>query len=288
MYQLIFNPAAANGKSQKHLNLVVKLLDEKKVEYKIHTTSYPKHATEIAEKLIADGEKLIVAVGGDGTIAEVAKAVFGTDAALGIIPAGTGNDYKRAVGVPDEIEHSVDFLLNGKPTPCDALDCNGEVYLNIVSMGFDVEVAKRAEKYKIFGSASYTIAAIDRAFSAKGTKAKITIDGEVIEKEILLTAIGNGTHYGGGINSLPAADIQDGLLDICIADTTSPLNILKLLPKYSAGKHTDLDIIHIYKAEEIKIELFSQKLPINADGEILPSSDTLHVKILKGLINIIR
>ena len=288
MYHLIFNPTAGNGRSEKSLNIVENMLKQRGVEYTVHTTERPKHATEIAKKLIADGERLMVAVGGDGTIAEVAKAVFGTKAALGIIPAGTGNDYKRAVGIPDAVEESVEFLLKGKPTPCDALDCNGEVYLNIVSMGFDVEVAKRAEKYKFFGSASYTLAAIDRAFSAKGTKAKITIDGEVMKKEILLTAIGNGTHYGGGINSLPTADIQDGLLDICISDPTTPLNILKLLPKYSAGKHMDLDIIHIYKAKEIKIELEGQALPINADGEILPPSKILHVKILKGLINIIR
>lgn len=288
MYNLIFNPVAGHGRSRKHLNIVTSILDEKNVAYSVHQTKSPRHATEIAKQLIENGAKIIVVVGGDGTVAEVAKSVYGTDAALGVIPAGTGNDYRRAVGVPDEIAESVNFLLEGKPTPCDAIECNGEIYLNIVSIGFDVDVAERAARYKFFGSAAYTLAAIDRAFFAKSTYAEITIDGETINKHMLLAAIGNGSHYGGGMNSLPTADITDGLLDICLADATSPLNILKLLPKYIAGQHDELDIVHLYKAKEITIHLKDKQLPINADGEILPPTDTLHVKILKGLINIIR
>lgn len=288
MYNLIFNPVAGHGRSQKQLDAVIKILDDKGVEYSVHETNGPMHATEITKDLIEKGAKKIVAVGGDGTVAEVAKAIYGTDAALGIIPAGTGNDYRRAVGVPDEIDKSVEFLLKGKPTPCDALEVNGEVYLNIISMGFDVEVAKRANNYKIFGSAAYTLAAVDRALFAKNQYATITIDGKEIKKNILLVAIGNGSHYGGGMNSLPTADITDGLLDICVVDATTPLNILKVLPRYVAGTHMDMDIVSIYSAKEITIKLDDKQLPVNADGEILPETDTLHVKILEGLINVIR
>lgn len=288
MYDLIFNPVAGHGRSQKQLSEVKRIFDEKGVTYSVHETTAKGHATELTKSLIDKGAKLIVAIGGDGTVAEVAKAIYGTDAALGIIPAGTGNDYRRAVGIPDEIESSVEFLLEGKPTPCDALEVNGEIYLNIISMGFDVEVAKRASKYKMFGSAAYTLAAIDRALFAKNQYATITIDGEQIKKNMLLVAVGNGSHYGGGMNSLPTADITDGLLDICLVDATTPLNILKMLPKYVAGTHMDMDIVHIYSAKEIIIKLDDQQLPINADGEILPDTDTLHVKILKGLINVIR
>ncbi|MBN2878539.1 MAG: diacylglycerol kinase family lipid kinase [Clostridia bacterium] len=288
MYNLIFNPAAGHGRSQKQLDIVTEILDKKNIAYSVHKTEQPGHATEIAKALIAKGEKTIVAVGGDGTVAEVAKAVYGTGAALGIIPAGTGNDYRRAVGVPDEIEKSIDFILNGKPVACDAIECNGEVYLNIVSMGFDVEVVDRASKYKLFGSAAYTLAAIDRALFAKNLYANITIDGKTTRKNILLTAIGNGSHYGGGMNSLPTADITDGLLDICIIEATTSFKILSLLPKYMAGQHMDMDLVEMHKAKEITIELEDKALPINADGEILPPSKTLNVKILKGLINVIR
>jgi len=288
MYNLIFNPVAGHGRSQKQLDIVTGILDKKNVAYSVHKTEKPGHATEIAKTLIEQGEKLIIAVGGDGTVAEVAKAVYGTPAALGIIPAGTGNDYRRAVGVPDEIEKSIDFILSGKPVACDAIECNGEVYLNIVSMGFDVEVVDRAAKYKLFGSAAYTLAAIDRALFAKNLYANITIDGKTTRKNILLTAIGNGSHYGGGMNSLPTADITDGLLDICIIEATTSFKILSLLPKYMAGQHMDMDLVEMHKANEITIELEDKALPINADGEILPPSKTLHVKILKGLINVIR
>lgn len=288
MYDLIFNPVAGHGRSQKQLDIVKEVFDKKDVEYAVHETIEAGHATKLTKALVDNGAKIIVVIGGDGTVAEVAKAIYGTDAALGIIPAGTGNDYRRAVGVPDEIEDSVEFLLEGKPTPCDALEVNGEIYLNIISMGFDVEVAKRANAYKIFGSASYTLAAIDRALFAKNQYATITIDGEQIKKNMLLVAVGNGSHYGGGMNSLPTADITDGLLDICLVDATTPLNILKMLPKYVAGTHMGMDIVNIYAAKEILIKLDDKKLPINADGEILPETDTLHVKIRKGLINVIR
>lgn len=288
MYDLIFNPVAGHGRSQKQLDIVVDIFQKKGIEYSVHQTTGTGHATELTKSLTDKGAKIIVAIGGDGTVAEVAKAIYGTDAALGIIPAGTGNDYRRAVGIPDEVETSVEFLLQGKPTPCDALEVNGEIYLNIISMGFDVEVAKRASKYKMFGSAAYTLAAIDRSLFAKNQYATITIDGKEIKKNMLLVAIGNGSHYGGGMNSLPTADITDGLLDICLVDATTPLNILKMLPKYVAGTHMDMDIVSIYSAKEILIKLDDQQLPINADGEILPETDTLHVKIRKGLINVIR
>ena len=208
----------------------------------------------MAAKLAQDGDvKAVVAVGGDGTVAEVASGLLGTGCPLGIIPAGTGNDYRRSLDITDDTISAVDIILENKQRKADTVKINGRTFLNIITVGFDVEVLKRAPKYKLFGEASYTMAAIDRAFFAKPNRAKIEIDGKSEEKEFLLFAAGCGAYYGGGINSLPGADPYDGLLDLCLIDNVSTFKILALLPKYKIGAHYDLSIAHFSRAENIKI-----------------------------------
>ncbi len=180
-------------------------MDKRNLQYEIHTTNAPGHATEIAGDLVTKGAETVVALGGDGTIAEIGMALIGTKTALGIIPAGTGNDYRKSFDIPDDIDDAVEYLVQGKSTPYDAFEVNGETYLNIASMGFDADVVRRASHYKIFGSAAYTLGAIEAAFFAKSHIAQITIDNQTFEKDMLLLAVGCGTHYGGGMNPLPNA-----------------------------------------------------------------------------------
>ena len=282
MYTFIVNPVAGNGKTIKCMDKVDEYLNHRQIPFEVVYTKEPGHATELAKKLGATGEvKAVVAVGGDGTVAEVAAGLLGTGCPLGIVPAGTGNDYRRSLDIPDDTVNALDTILSDKIKHADTVKINGRTFLNIVTVGFDVEVVRRATKYKLFGEASYTFAAIDRAFFAKQSRAKIIIDGKEEEKDFLLFAAGCGAYYGGGMNPLPGADPYDGLLDLCLIDKVSTLKILSLMPKYKIGAHSDLPMAHFSRAKNIKI-ISEMPLSVNADGDVLPPIHELEYQIEPG------
>lgn len=286
MYTFIVNPIAGRGKPKKCMENIEEYLNVLKIPFKVYYTNAPDHATEIAKELSGQDVKAVVAVGGDGTVAEVAAGLMDTDCPMGIIPAGTGNDYRRNFGIPDDIIGAVDVLLQENIKQVDTVTINGQTFLNIITVGFDVEVVKRAERYKVFGQMAYTLGAIEGAFWSKPNKAKFTIDDEEFEKEFLLFAAGCGAYYGGGMNPLPGANPFDGMLDFCMIDSVSSLKILKLLPKYKAGQHTDLEMAHFDRARRIVID--SEKpLTINADGDILPEQNRIEYQVVPNNLNVL-
>jgi YegS/Rv2252/BmrU family lipid kinase len=287
MYTFIVNPIAGGGKTIKCMDKVDEYLNHKHIPFEVIYTKEPGHATELASKLAKDNDtEAVIAVGGDGTVAEVAAGLLDTKCPMGILPGGTGNDYRRSFGIPNDIKDAVDIVLSGSQRLADTVKINGRTFLNIITVGFDVEVVRRAPFYGIFGAASYTFAAIDRAFFARPNRAEFTIDGKSEEKEFLLFAAGCGAYYGGGMNPLPGANPYDGLLDLCLIDKASTFKILSLLPKYKVGEHEELDIAHFSKAKHIKIVL-DKPLAINADGDILEPTSELEYQVVPSNLIII-
>ncbi len=287
MYKFIVNPAAGSGKTIKCMDKADEYLNHSKIPFEVVYTKEPGHATELAKHFAQNPDtKAVVAVGGDGTIAEVAAGLLDTDCAMGIIPGGTGNDYRRCFGISNDVKDAVDIILSGSARNADTVKINGNTFLNITTVGFDVEVVRRSQSYRMFGAASYTLAAIERAFFAKPNRAQITMDGVTEEKEFLLFAAGCGAYYGGGINALPGADPYDGMLDVCLIDNVSTFKILSLLPKYTEGQHTELSMAHFSKAKHIKI-VMDKPHAINADGDILEPTCELEYQVVQGNLKII-
>lgn len=287
MYSFIVNPIAGRGKPIKCMDTVSEYLNHLQIPFEMLYTKAPGHATDIAHALVAKQNiKAIIAVGGDGTVAEVAAGTMDTNCPIGIIPAGTGNDYRRTLDIPIDTLSALETILQDNIKKTDTVKINGRTFLNIVTVGFDVEVLKRAKFYSILGSASYYLAAIERAFWAKPNKTTFIIDGVKSEEEFLLFAAGCGAYYGGGMNPLPGADPFDGMLDLCIIDMISPLKILSLLPKYKIGAHKDMKIAHFSKAENIKI---TSEIPlaINADGEVLEPVNEVEYQIVPQNLKIL-
>ncbi len=287
MYTFIVNPVAGNGKPIKCMDKVDEYLNHKQIPFEVVYTKAPRHATDLAAELSQNSDvKAVIAVGGDGTVAEVAAGLLDTNCPLGIIPSGTGNDYRRSLEIPYDTINAIDTILANKQRRADTVKINGRTFLNIITVGFDVEVVKRAPKYKMFGSASYTLAAIDRAFFAKPNVAEFEIDGVKEKKEFLLFAAGCGAYYGGGMNPLPGANPYDGLLDLCLIDNVSTFKILSLLPKYKIGAHSDLKMTHFSRAKNIKI-VSEKPLSINADGEVLQQINMVEYQIVPGNLNVL-
>ena len=270
----IVNPAAGYGENSaiNSIDLIKEFCTSRNIDYKIDKTSYKGHATLLARQAVKSEIKYdaVVSVGGDGTLLEVANGLMGSDILLGILPAGTGNDFARALGIPSTIKESLGFLAKKKSRLVDVGKLENIFFVNVASVGFDAEIIRDILKFKKFipGRASYYIAALLKFFTFKFKEITINIDDEKINTKILLVAIANGTHYGGGMNVNPNGKLEDGYLDVIVVNSLPRYKIPFLMIKFIKGTYQDLPYVKTYKCREISIDSM-EKLVINADGDIL-------------------
>jgi len=237
MISIIFNPAAGNGNSRVIAQKAAQYLDKHSIAYEILETKAPGDATRLA-RAAAEYADIVVADGGDGTIREVVQGLVGTSTPLGILPGGRGNDFRRSIGVPNSVEEAMDLILNGQTCSMDLMEVNGEICVNIYSVGFDVIVADYSRKFRIFRSLSYYVAALYTCFAYRAGRIRIDLDGQILDNKYYLVCFGNGNQYGGGIKIMPNADNADGFLDVCVIENVSVLQVLRLLPYVTLGKHS--------------------------------------------------
>lgn len=284
----ILNPVAGTGFSLKAMEDLEAAMREKNVEYRVFRTERPGHGTELAAKLASDPEVLTVAsVGGDGTAGEVAAGLCGTDKPMGIIPAGTGNDFIKSVGIPNDPRRALDILLTCAPQPTDTGEVNGEFFLNVCGTGFDVTVLDyaEAEKAKHRGLTPYLLGLVKANFHYRSVRLKITDETGVTEGRFLVCTVANGRYIGGGIPICPAADPSDGLLDLVLVRHVPRRRIPLYLPGLMMGRDLTFRITTHRRVRSVTFE--GEKLRVNIDGEIR-TMDGAEFRIRPGSLRLIR
>ncbi len=270
MYYIIFNPTAGAGRSKKTLLVVEEYFKEQGRAYEIVQTQYVAHATVLAKDALGKGYEGIISVGGDGTLLEIAQALIDTDETLGVVPAGTGNDFKFALNVPQDTKEALDIIFAGNSKRIDVGMIGDEKYfLNIVGTGFDVDVIKNTNKVRRFltGGAAYYIGIVLSIFGYKNAKLQITMDGKTIERTALLIAVANGQCYGGGLFVNPGADITNGKLNFIVINRIAKYKILLELPKLQKAHPELVKELETFSCSEVTIK--SEKTHIfNVDGDI--------------------
>lgn len=219
MYQLIFNPTAGKKKAVKGLQTVCELLKARNVAFQVHQTAAIGDAEKIARRLTRAGADNLIVLGGDGTLHEVLNGI--EDPArckLGLIPLGTGNDFAEAMGLPMDVEEAVKIILNGEAKPVDYLKIGNRRCMNVAGLGMDVEVLEGCQRGKLKGKIKYLMSLIQCLFSYKGCALTLESEGKTQERNVLLSAVCNGTQFGGGIRVCPAAKIDDGKIDVVTVD----------------------------------------------------------------------
>lgn len=260
----IVNPASGNGKSKEIAEEIKKLLDNDGESYEMYYTNAPREAIDIAMKYSKKKDPhLIYNVGGDGTLFEVVNGISNSNNILGIIPAGTGNDFIKTINGDNEI------------TYVDLCRMNDYYFINIASVGIDAEIAHNKERmanYHIPKSMRYNASIIDTFFKFKYPRIKATIDDKVFEQDITILAICNGKYYGGGFKIAPNAIYNDGKFDIYLADKVSKLKIPGLLLKVIKGTHENSKCVHKLSGDKVIIHS-DKNLNCNLDGEIFSLRD---------------
>ena len=272
-YAFIVNPVAGTGFSLKTMHDLEKYLSGRGIEYRVFQTEKPGHATEMAAEMAGMSDiQAVVSVGGDGTAGEVAAGLAGTKKPMGIIPAGTGNDFIKSAGIPNDPVQALNLLLNGKGSPIDTGTVNERFFLNVCGTGFDVTVLDYAEgeKEKHRGLTPYFIGLIKAIFHYRSVSLSVKADTETENGRYLICSIANGCYIGGGIPICPRADIQDGFLDLVLIRNIRRWQIPFYLPGLMMSKALNFRITRHRKVKRVMIE--GSDLRINIDGDIVSMS----------------
>ena len=287
-YAFIVNPAAGCGFALTAMQKLEKKLRESGTEFRVFRTERPGHATQIAEELARQEDvRAVVSVGGDGTAGEVAAGLTGTGKAMGIIPAGTGNDFIKSAGIPNDPNKAMAKLLNGKPGKIDTGTVNEKFFLNVCGTGFDVTVLDYAEseKEKHRGLTPYLIGLFKAISHYRSVHLTLTADGKKAEGQYLICSIANGRYIGGGIPICPEADIGDRKLDLVLIKNVRRWQIPFYLPGLMMSRDLKFRITSHERVDTVLIE--GTDMRINIDGDIMPMSKA-EFRINPGSLLLIR
>lgn len=287
----ILNPVAGSGSAKSQLPKLEEMIRKNNIDADLVFTKRKGHASELSETYLEKGFRYIIGVGGDGTLNEIARPLIGkTGVVLGIIPAGTGNDFIQILGFPNRfVERDWDIFFQRNTISMDIGNVNGMIFLNGMGLGFDAQVA--AENYteqgevKEGGKNRYIWHIIKTLlFFREKRMAVITGNGSQ-ETDCFINTIAIGRRFAGGFLLTPKALANDGLLDVCSIKKLSLPERFKILLKVPEGKHINDRRINYYQTPGLKLE-FPEIVPFHVDGELY-FSDKFDVSLIPEGLNVI-
>lgn len=286
---IIINP---NAGSVADLETLSARLDELP-DAVVRQTEEAGDAERLAREAVRDGADLVVAAGGDGTLNEVVNGLaddFGK-VRLGLLPLGTGNDFARSIGVPDDLESALAVLEGGAERAVDVgratIGDTCRCFVNMSAGGFSGEVSERAGLAKDrWGPLAYMRAAIDALPELKGFLTRIEVNGaEILEMEASNVIVSNGRFVASGIPAAPRAVLDDGLFDVLIAPALTIPQLAVLVPQVLLGMHMDSELLLFRRATRVEIEC-DPPMAFNVDGELI-GEGTARFEILPRALQVI-
>ena len=286
-FQFIINPSAGRGEYKHTVRVIHEILTASGVRYEIRIPDFKGEATAIAKEA-AKRFDAVVAVGGDGTVNEVFKGVRDTEAALGVIPAGTGNGFATELGMPSDVAQACMTLLHADVKRIDVGRAGERFFVSTAGMGFDALISRAANK--IFGPLRgmwlyFSIGAL--AFvEYEAQILKIKLDSHEIEVAPLLVAVANTRRYGGTAIIAPDAKPDDGLFDICVIKNMGAIRLLRRLPGLFGGNHAGLPEVEIYKSQRVRIST-PYPIPMHVDGEPIGDHREMEFAVLPKALKVL-
>lgn len=271
--KFIINPAAGNGEAKNTINLIHSKLEDTGLQYSISISGYVGDVERISVEAVENGYTDIVAVGGDGTVLEAFNGLFNKNVNLGLIPAGTGNDFVKMININKDFEEAIDKIIEGNTKIIDIGVVNDTHFLNVVGMGIDGEIVKKTEQVKkiIKGSPAYIYSTFSTLINYKCKNVRIEIDGEVYNRKVYLVAVGNGKYFGGGMMVTPGAELDSENFEIVIINEMTRSKFAILFRKVFSGNHVHEDPVEVFYGKNVKITS-EDPLMVNADGNIIGES----------------
>lgn len=282
----IINPISGGKKKLKLPALIDSCLDKNKFNANFSFTEYVGHANEIAEEAANKNFDIIVAVGGDGTINEVAPTVMKFNKILGVIPFGSGNGLARFLHIPMDTKKAIQVINNLKVQVIDAAKLNDRYFFNMSGMGFDAHISTVFAGKKGRGLKGYVEMFLKEMNDYEPQTYLIEIDGEQFTRAAYVISIANSSQYGNNVHISPKSSLTDGLLDLCIVKPF-PLYKVAVLAYQMLRKTTDKsDMVEIIRGKNIKITR-NKEDSIHLDGEPFFMGKHLEIEVIPSALKII-
>lgn len=281
----IINPISGGKKKDGVPELINETIDAGVLEPVIAFSDGVAHARVIAGEAVGKFD-MVVAVGGDGTVNEVASAIVGTDTALGIVPFGSGNGLSRFLGIPMDTKEAIKNLAQGRTELIDSARINGQAFFNMAGMGFDAHISEIFSHGKKRGFISYIQSSIKEVMGYEPQNYHIEIDGAKYDYTAFMLSIANSSQYGNNVHISPKASLQDGLLDVCVIKPFPlwrfpEMSVRMLLKATESSKY-----VKIIRGKQIIIKR-EHTGPIHLDGEPQMAGTGVDINILPHSLKVI-
>jgi YegS/Rv2252/BmrU family lipid kinase len=276
---VIVNPAAGRGAGARLTQPIADCLHEHGLEFDLVTTTGAHHATRLTRDAVAQGRETVVSVGGDGTFNEVLNGLVQTrdeplGTALGLLPVGTGNDFAFGAGLPLDLWDACQVVAKGQMRSLDiglfrADNEEPRYFGNGIGIGFDAMATIESRKIKrLRGALLYLVAVIRTlAFYYDAPRITLCVDGEERSHPSLMISVMNGRRMGGGFYMTPTSEMDDGLLDLCVAGKVSRPKMIRFVPRFMRGTHTTDPDITMGQGQKV-IVVSESPWAAQLDGEI--------------------
>lgn len=297
MYLFIVNKISGNGRGMKVWRRVERLLREKQVSYDVVFSVSPIHAADLVREQVKENKvKVLVAIGGDGTVQSIINELVGYSIPLGIIPAGSGNDFARGLRIPLNIKKALEYLLTGTSKRIDIARVGNKCCITVVGIGIDGKIAQTVNDswYKKWfnfirlGHLTYVFSFVQVLLHYRPVKVTIKVDGrQSIFSNVWLIAVANFPNYAGGMMICPAACYTDGFFHICIVQGISRWELVRIFPNVFRGNHILHPAVTILQGKKVEVISDSPMLA-HGDGEMIgetPIEVTVHKEAIHVIYN---
>lgn len=283
----IVNPISGIGRQKKIEALLESNIDHSLLDYTVRYTERIHHGTELAKDAVEQGcFDAIVAVGGDGSVNDIVSGMVGSNIALGIIPCGSGNGLARNLKIPLTPAHAIEILNHYKVAEIDTIYLNDRVIASIAGIGFDARVARRMKQTKVRGLQAYAKIILTDYPTYKEHTYRLNIDGNEIERKAWFISFANSNQFGYNTAIAPLAQLDDGLIDVCIVDRIPLLHLPMTAPLLYLNHFELSQHVEYFKAHEVTVYNNDEKW-VNIDGEGERIGTELHFRNVRKSLKVL-
>ena len=264
--RFIINPKSGVGKHKNIVKYVEQYLDKTRFDYEIVFTEKAGHGTSLAKQAAEKDYYAVVVVGGDGSINEVGSSLIGKDTALAIIPTGSGNGFANHFKIPHDMKKALEVINAGKVITVDTMIADTKTIIGICGVGFDAHIAHEFANYGKRGFSSYIKVVLREFPKYKNQHYRMEVNGIIIEHKALLITFANASQFGNNAVINPQADVQDGVMEICILKPFSLWQFPRLVSSLFNNTIDRLSFMEVIKTDKVKL-LNNIKKIAHIDGE---------------------
>lgn len=278
MKRLLVNPNSGKGRSRRALGILEALAHETGIELRLSRSAEDLVAQ--SRRAVEDGVERLLVVGGDGTFHYVAQSLARSGCALGIIPAGRGNDFAACLDIPTDIESAVRFAIEGPSREIDLGRVGDRYFTGYCGVGFDSEAAEvaRTAPGLLIGPLPYIYGVLRTLATFQPPVLKVDREGDEFEGRAIFAVVCNVSRFGGGMRIAPAAKLDDGMLDLIVATELSKIQILRVFPKVFSGEHIHHPAVRTSQIRAVRIAV-DRPLMMACDGEPIGRLDSGAIEV---------